>query len=129
MATAAALLDSPAVGRPTQLWFDWEESAASPSAQPSWESRPSPRRAEPLDRRRRLGGGAAPGTGHPPAIIAVPSPGSREAGCRDRYTDEGSRRRGGQAVRMGELMIQLLKSYGITDAEIAEGMEAYAAAQ
>ena len=33
----------------------------------------------------------------------------------------------GKPVRLGAVMIKLLKSYGITDDEIAEGMAAYAA--
>ena len=33
----------------------------------------------------------------------------------------------GMPVRLGAVMIKLLKSYGITDEEIAEGMAAYAA--
>ena len=33
----------------------------------------------------------------------------------------------GKPVRLGAVMIKLLKSYGITDEEIAEGMAAYAA--
>lgn len=33
----------------------------------------------------------------------------------------------GAPVRLGAIMIKLLKSYGITDAEIAEGMATYAA--
>lgn len=32
-----------------------------------------------------------------------------------------------EPVRLGAVMIKLLKSYGISDAEIAEGMAAYAA--
>lgn len=36
------------------------------------------------------------------------------------------RSRLGQPVRMGTMMIKLLKRYGITDAEIAEGLESYA---
>ena len=35
--------------------------------------------------------------------------------------------RSAEPVRLGAVMIKLLKSYGITDAEIAEGMAAYAA--
>ncbi len=36
---------------------------------------------------------------------------------------------GNQPVRLGSLMIRLLKSYGVTDAEIADGLEAYALKQ
>jgi hypothetical protein len=35
-------------------------------------------------------------------------------------------RRGGGEIRIGSVMIRLLKSYGITDAEIAEGVANYA---
>lgn len=38
-----------------------------------------------------------------------------------------SEQRIGKTVRLGSVMIKLLKSYGITDDEIAEGMAAYAA--
>lgn len=39
---------------------------------------------------------------------------------------ESDRSRVGQPVRIGTMMIKLLKRYGITDAEIAEGLEVYA---
>ncbi len=34
---------------------------------------------------------------------------------------------GNEPVRIGALLLRLLKQYGITDEEIAEGIEAYAA--
>jgi hypothetical protein len=39
----------------------------------------------------------------------------------------GGETRIGKTVLLGTVMIKLLKSYGISDAEIAEGMAAYAA--
>ncbi len=52
---------------------------------------------------------------------------SQPAPCVARPMNVASEARIGKPVRLGSVMIKLLKSYGITDEEIAEGMAAYAA--
>ena len=48
--------------------------------------------------------------------------------CESRSIERmGTETRLGKPVRLGAVMVKLLKSYGITDEEIAEGMAAYAA--
>ena len=92
-----ALIESPATA--SQLYFAWSEPDSSPHALPA--TREETPTYEPLAK--------------------ISQPAKRDEPLA--LTPEG---RIAKPVRMGAIMIKLLKRYGITDAEIEEGVANYA---
>ncbi len=112
---SSVLVESPVAGG--QLVFPWtgESETELPNAAPP-ESQPVQPPARPIGKR------AAPDpSGHQPRELA------------DGEFSEPIRSSGlpraGQPVRIGTVMIKLLKRYGITDDEIAAGLDSYARRQ
>lgn len=61
-----------------------------------------------------------------PARVAQPVAKVAEPGIESAIAARSSDARIGKPVRLGAVMIKLLKSYGITDEEIADGLATYA---
>lgn len=105
---STALLESPVQTSSSQLCFVWSETEESPAG--PRKARPSV--ATPATNRAVVGGEVGSGG-------ALTQPVGRHAG-------PAGVRRGTGEVRLGAVMIKLLKRYGITDEEIAEGLANYA---
>ena len=94
----------------TQLLFDFESSYALPRVERRREVvKHQPRQTRGESLRRQSAMGVLPSrTTVQPAAVAEPH------------------RRGAGEIRIGAVMLQLLKRYGITDEEIEEGLAEYA---
>ncbi len=123
---SCATIESPVTS--SQLFFAWSEQAevgvAPPAAALKWPDAQSSVFNQPPVQRQSAATNKI-------AQMAKPSQGtaatqndslSRSSNCLSFTRDA----RFAQPVRMGALMIKLLKRYGITDQEIAEGVANYA---
>lgn len=114
---SCATIESPIAS--SQLFFAWSEQAevgvAPPAARRPSASKPTKQAAAAIEPTQ---------VPKPSQNAAVDPSGSlsRQASCLSFTRDA----RFAQPVRMGAVMIKLLKRYGITDQEIAEGVANYA---
>ncbi|MEO8272322.1 MAG: hypothetical protein ABI557_21620 [Aureliella sp.] len=119
---SSATIESPVAS--SQLFFAWSEQAevgvAPPVARrPSVAEPNKPTTKQPSAAASELAVGAKPIRKVAAESSETPS---RKASCLSFTRDA----RIAQPVRMGAVMIKLLKRYGITDQEIAEGVANYA---
>lgn len=125
-----ATFESPVAA--SQLFFAWSEQAEVGVAPPAPVRKKSAPRLAPAAAPAPT---ASPQTPAAPAVVLTPpttAPTESAAQQVQRssnpaghltFTSDG---RIAQPVRIGSVMIKLLKRYGITDAEIAEGVASYA---
>ena len=113
-----ATFESPVTG--SQLFFSWVENEGGAFDSASEEVRTLPMHSRAATRPQT----SYKSIPQAPVEVHVAQPELRQSnGLPARATQS----RLASPVRLGTMMIQLLKSYGITDEEIAEGLAAYAA--